>query len=135
MVHRIAIVFVAVASLATCDRCSEGDARGGGGAPAKSSSSAPSRIGSCDRVAATSVCSEYAGAYLAQNEASLTSTCSKLGGAFAYAECPNTSVLGSCRLATTEVRKFYGSGGAAWDLPRAKTECETAYGGTWAPYP
>src|SRR4051794_40416064 len=59
----------------------------------------PLRTSSCDRVTGQSVCSEYSGAYLAQNEAVLSSTCGKLSGAFAAAECPNTSVLGACTLA------------------------------------
>ena len=91
------------------------------------------RTSSCDRVPKMSVCSEYSGSYLAQNEAVLSSACAKLGGAFVGAECPNTAVLGSCTLSTTEVRKFYASGGAVFDAARAQKECETSYRGKWAP--
>lgn len=81
-----------------------------------------------------SVCSEYSGAYLAQNEAVLSSGCGKLGGTFVGAECPNTSVLGSCALSTTEVRKFYASGGAVYDVARAQKECEGPYRGKWSAF-
>lgn len=77
------------------------------------------------------MCSEYHGVYLAQNEAVLSSACAKLSGAFVAAECPNTSELGSCTLATSEVRKFYASGGAAYDAARAEKECTGPYKGTW----
>ncbi len=93
----------------------------------------PLRTSSCDRVTGQSVCSEYSGAYLAQNEAVLSSSCGKLAGAFVGAECPNTSVLGACTLATGEVRKFYASGGAAYDAARAETECTGPYKGKWTP--
>ncbi len=89
------------------------------------------RTSSCDRVTKMSVCSEYSGSYLAQNEAVLSAGCAKLSGAFVAAECPNTSVLGSCTLATGEVRKFYGGGGAAYDPSRAETECTGPYKGKW----
>jgi hypothetical protein len=115
--------------------CSRSDA--GGQAAAQSSASATpttSRRLSCDRITAASVCSEYTGSYLAQNEAVLTATCGKLGGTFAYAECPNSSVLGSCTLATSEVRKFFGTGGVAYDAARAKKECEGSYKGKWVPF-
>lgn len=92
---------------------------------------APARLASCDRVAAMSVCSEYEGAYLAQNELAVTTTCKKLSGAFVYAECPNTALLGSCVLATTERRRFYGSGQAAYTLESAKKEC-ASFRGTWS---
>jgi hypothetical protein len=82
-----------------------------------------------------SLCSEYSGAYLAQNEAVLSSTCAKLGGAFvSAAECPNTNPLGSCALATGEVRKFYSSGAAAWDAARAEKECTGSYKGKWSAF-
>jgi hypothetical protein len=93
---------------------------------------APARTGSCDRVPAMSVCSEYSGGYLAQNEAVLTSGCAKLAGTFVAAQCPNTAVLGTCVLSTSEVRKFYASGGAAYDAPRARKECEGSYRGKWS---
>jgi hypothetical protein len=81
------------------------------------------------------VCSEYSGAYLIENEAVLGSSCSKLSGIFVLGECPNTSVVGSCVLSTTEVRKFYANGTAAYDAPRAKTECEGPYRGKWKALP
>jgi hypothetical protein len=93
--------------------------------------SSPSRIASCDRVATMSYCAEYTGAYLAQNELALSGSCKKLSGAFVFAECPNTAVLGSCTLPTGEVRKLYASGEAAFDAARAQKECATAYHGTW----
>jgi hypothetical protein len=48
-----------------------------------------------------------------------------------YAECPNTSVVGACTLSTGEVRKFYGTGGAAFEPDRARSECLTSYRGAW----
>ena len=81
-----------------------------------------------------SLCSEYSGSYLAQNEAVLSSGCGKLSGAFVRAECPNTNVLGSCTLSTTEVRKFYASGSAVWDAPRAEKECVGSYKGKWSAF-
>jgi hypothetical protein len=136
MLSRVAFIAVVVASHATCARCGDG---GGSEGDAASSSrdataSAPSRVGSCDRVPGASLCSEYSGGYLAQNEAVITSQCGKLAGTFVYAECPNTAVLGSCTLSTGEVRKFYASGAQAYDGPRAQKECEGPYKGTWSPF-
>jgi hypothetical protein len=91
----------------------------------------PSRLASCDRVASVSYCAEYSGSYLAQNELALSGGCKKLGGAFVFAECPNTAVLGACTLPTGEVRKLYASGEAAFDPARAQKECATSYHGTW----
>lgn len=101
------------------------------GAATMRTTSATTRIGSCDRVAITGTCSEYAGKYLADNEVLFTSSCSKLGGTWVYAECPNTSVIGACTLSTSEVRKFYGAGAAAWDPERARSECVGSFGGSW----
>jgi len=81
-----------------------------------------------------STCSEYSGGYLAQNEAVLSAGCARLGGTFVAAECPNTSVLGSCTLSTTEVRKFYASGNVAYDAARAQKECEGSYRGRWSTF-
>lgn len=78
-----------------------------------------------------SYCAEYGGAYLAENEAALVGSCKKLGGAFVYAACPGTSVLGACTLPTGEVRKLYASGEAAFDDARAKAECASSYHGAW----
>jgi hypothetical protein len=129
-----------VASHATLG-CSRGESDGGSvsttssassGASSGASRSTPTgRTSSCDRVTNMSVCSEYRGAYLVQNEAVLSSGCAKLAGVFVAAECPNTSVLGSCTLSTGELRKFYGSGGAAYDAPRAEKECTGPYRGQW----
>jgi hypothetical protein len=126
----VAVVAV-VASHATtaCSRSEGGDAD-----PHASGASSSSRTSSCDRVTGQSVCSEYSGAYLAQNEAVLSSACGKLSGAFVGAGCPNTSVLGSCTLATGEVRRFYGSGGAPYDAARAEAECAGPYRGKWAAF-
>jgi hypothetical protein len=126
-----------VASHATF-ACSRTESDGASVSSASSASSAAprstptGRTSSCDRVTNMSVCSEYHGAYLAQNEAVLSSACAKLSGAFVAAECPNTSVLGSCTLSTGEVRKFYASGGAAYDAARAEKECTGPYKGQWA---
>jgi hypothetical protein len=129
-----------VASYAT-GACSRNDAEGASASASSSSSTSSSssssvgtptgRTSSCDRVTNMSVCSEYYGAYLAQNEAVLGSACAKLSGAFVGAECPNTAVLGSCVLATGEVRKFYASGGASYDVSRAEKECTGPYKGKW----
>jgi len=43
-------------------------------------------------------------------------------------------VLGSCTLSTSEVRKFYASGAAAFDAARAEKECTTSYKGKWAAF-
>lgn len=129
------IVFVVAASQATCGRCSGANDDADAASNSRdATATTAARIGSCDRVPAASVCSEYSGGYLAQNEAVITSQCGKLSGAFVYAECPNTSVLGSCALPTGEVRKFYASGAQAYDPSRAQKECEGPYKGTWAPF-
>lgn len=92
---------------------------------------APARIASCDRITSMSVCSEYSGSFLAHNEAIHSAGCAKLGGSFSAGECPNTSVLGACTLSTGELRKFYGTGGAAWTAATAEKECAGAYRGKW----
>jgi hypothetical protein len=125
-------MLLAVASLATCDRSCAGESAST--TTTLEAAAPPTRIGSCDRVASVSVCSEYTGAYLSQNEASITSSCKRLGGSFAYAECQNTVVLGSCRLPTTEVRKFYGSGATPYDAAGAQKECDVLFGGTWSAF-
>jgi hypothetical protein len=63
-----------------------------------------------------------------QNEGFLTSSCQKLSGTFVYAECPNTSLVGACTLSTGEVRRFYATGGAGWEVDRAKSECDALRG-------
>lgn len=121
--------FVAVvASHATqCSQCSKEESASG-----VASATGPARTASCDRVPAMSLCSEYSGAYLAQHEAVLSSGCAKLGGAFVAARCPNSAVLGSCELPTTEVRAFYASGAAPYDAARAEKECVASYRGKWS---
>jgi hypothetical protein len=137
MTPRTALV-LAIVGLHTMFACSRSDNAVSGTSTADSAAattpSSPPRTGSCDRVTTMSVCSEYSGSYLALNEAVLSATCVKLGGAFVRAQCPNTSVLGTCTLATGEVRKFYSSGGAAYDLAKAAKECTGPYTGTWAVY-
>lgn len=95
-------------------------------------SAPPSRVASCDRVPAMSVCSEYRGSYLAQNELVVTTTCKKLQGTFVYAECPNTSLLGACALPTSELRRYYESGQNAYTRGTAEKEC-ASFGGTFTP--
>lgn len=136
MVRRPALCVALLLALFGCSRSEPDAAAGAKGTRAAASSGlgTVTRLGSCDRVTAMSVCSEYSGAYLARDEAVLTASCSKLGGIFVYAECPNTSVLGRCTLSTSEVRKFYASGGASFDAARAQKECESSYKGKWAPF-
>lgn len=88
----------------------------------------PAKIGSCDRVTAVSTCSEYR---MGADEAQVTAACAKLGGTFVYSDCPNTSVLGSCKLSTGEVRKFYSGGGNGYDVARATKDCTTTFKGAW----
>ncbi|MBS2012063.1 MAG: hypothetical protein JST00_04205 [Deltaproteobacteria bacterium] len=131
----VLVVIVGHVALPATLGCSRDEDRGARASASSSAAvSAPSRLVSCDRVPSTSLCSEYSGSYLAQNEAVLSATCAKLGGAFVQAECPNTSVLGSCTLSTTEVRKFYGSSGGSFDEAKAASECTTSYKGKWAPF-
>ena len=94
----------------------------------------PARTSNCDRITAMGVCSEYSGSYLVTNEGVLRESCGKLGGTFVGGQCPNTTVLGSCTLATSEVRHYYAGGAATYDAPRAAKECTGNYAGTWAPF-
>jgi hypothetical protein len=122
---------VAALALLWVAACSRGGATDSGDASA--ATAAPStRTASCDRITAMSVCSEYTGAYLDQGEALHLASCKRLGGTFVAASCPNTSVLGSCALGTGEVRRFYGGGGAPYDVARADRECRGTYKGTWS---
>lgn len=130
LVPLLVVVLDATLACSRSDKAASESSAASDGATAPS----PSRTGSCDRVTAMSVCSEYSGAYLAQNEAVLSSSCAKLAGAFVGAECPNTSVLGSCTLPTGEVRKFYASGGSPFDATKAETECTGAYKGKWSAF-
>lgn len=128
----VGVVIVVLHTTIACSR-DDGASSASGRASATSVAPVSTRIVSCDRVPATSLCSEYSGSYLAQNEAVLSSSCGKLGGAFVPAECPNTSVLGSCAL-STEVRKFYGSGAVAYDAAKAESECVSSYKGKWSAF-
>lgn len=125
------VVVVSSVSSAACEK-----SEGTGATPSASASAAltPAAKGSCDRVSTMSVCSEYAPAQLAKDTAVLTAQCTKLGGTYVAAGCPNTAVLGSCTLGTGEVRTFYASGGAAYDAARAAKECSSLYSGTWKPF-
>lgn len=101
--------------------------------PTKADASAPApavsgKVASCDRVTSAGVCSEWSGSYLAQNSALVSASCQRLSGTFVMAECPNTTVLGSCTLSTTEVRRFYSAGGF-YDAAKAQKECETSLKG------
>jgi hypothetical protein len=134
MISRTSFVIAIVALHATFACTRENNAASGTEDSGTTTPSAPARTGSCDRVTTMSVCSEYSGSRLVLNEAVLSATCVKLGGAFVRAACPNTSVLGSCTLATGEVRKFYASGGAPYDATRAEKECTGPYTGKWAAF-
>lgn len=93
----------------------------------------PSRVASCDRVRAASVCSEYSGSYLAERAKVLGASCQKLGGSFAEGACPNTTVLGACALPTGEVRRLYAGGATPFDAAGAVEECRATYRGVWSP--
>jgi hypothetical protein len=124
----LAVVVLAFACAVACSKSEDDKAAS---VASSAAATTPSRIASCDRVASMSYCAEYSGRYLAQNELALSGSCKKLNGAFVFAECPNTAVLGSCTLPTGEVRKLYSSGEAAFDAARAQKECAAAYHGTW----
>lgn len=124
---RIALIASVVALSFACSKSEEEKTA----SVASSATAGPVRLASCDRVTSMSYCAEYSGTYLAQNELALSGSCKKLGGAFVFAECPNTAVLGACTLPTGEVRKLYASGGAAFDAARAQKECATSYHGAW----
>lgn len=121
----VAVALVVVA--AGCRGSSSGPS-GDAGAPDVASSL---RIASCDRSGAAGTCSEYDGTYLAQNENLAKTSCTRLGGTFVTAECPNMSIVGSCKLSSGESRKYYGTGTSAYDAERGKKECETTMRGTW----
>jgi hypothetical protein len=136
MISRIASVLALVSSVVAlyatsgCSR-TEG-AASSSGADALAPSAA--RTSNCDHITAMGVCSEYSGSYLVMNEGVLRESCRKLGGTFVNGECPNTTVLGSCTLATSEVRHYYASGAATYDAPRAEKECTGNYSGKWAAF-
>jgi hypothetical protein len=120
-----------VVGLAACERSAGPSSSGADGGGITRGAPSSTRVGSCDRASSTGTCSEYDATYLARNEVLLTSSCGKLGGTFVYAECPNTSVVGACKLSTGEVRKFYGTGASAYEPDRARKECETSFRGSW----
>lgn len=91
------------------------------------------RMASCDRSSALGTCSEYDPAWVAKNDTSLTASCTRGGGLYAYGDCPNTSIVGSCRIAQSESRKYYGSGSSPYDADRARKDCETIFHGVWTP--
>jgi hypothetical protein len=128
---RVVLVIAMVASHATaaCSRDESKAIADAGAAPA-----GPSRTSSCDRIAAASFCSEWSDAQLADREQFHRAGCVKLNGTFVGAQCPNTQVIGSCTLSTSEVRKFYASGAAAFDAPRAESECTGGLKGKWAAF-
>jgi hypothetical protein len=130
---QVAIAVSAIAATACSRSETTSDRSAAATSDTAQSSRASSAIASCDRVYAQSGCSEYSGSYLASSEAFLVANCRKLSGTFASAACPNTSVLGTCALATGEQRKLYASGGAGYDADRAQRECEEAYRGRWTP--
>lgn len=102
---------------------------GGGPAPAASTGG---RVASCDRSTLIGTCSEYDPGYFAQHKNLLTDGCAKLSGTFAFSECPNTSVLGTCKMPSGERRKFYAAGKNPYDAERARKECETSFlHGSW----
>lgn len=86
------------------------------------------QIASCDRVPSMSVCSEHDAAALREGTRVLDAQCTKLRGTFTLAACPNTALVGSCRIATGELRRFYASGGAPFDAARARAECDAYHG-------
>jgi hypothetical protein len=112
--------------------CSRSDSASSSGADALAPS--PSRTSNCDRITAMGVCSEYSGSYLVMNEGALRESCGKLNGFFVGGQCPNTTVLGSCTLATSEVRHYYASGAVPYDAARAEKECTGNYAGKWAAF-
>jgi hypothetical protein len=137
MIPRTASVIALASSLVALQAtqaCSRTDnAPGGSGGDALAPS--PARTSNCDRITAMGVCSEYSGSYLVMNEGALREACGKLSGFFVGGQCPNTTVLGSCTLATSEVRHYYASGGVApYDAARAEKECTGNYAGKWAAF-
>jgi len=99
------------------------------GADAGPTVQAAARVSSCDRVPKASVCSEWR---VDDRGAARSEGCTRLGGVFVVAECPNTTVIGSCSLPTGEVRKFYSGGAIGYDPTTAAKDCK-ALSGTWAP--
>ncbi len=136
MISRTAFALALVAMQTTL-ACSRTDNVSSTGADALAPSVSPdrARTSNCDRITAMGVCSAYSGSNLQMNEGVLRESCRKLGGTFVGGECPNTTVLGSCTLATTEVRHYYATGGTTpYDAARAEKECIGNYAGKWAAF-
>ena len=132
MISRTAFAVALVAMHATL-ACSRTDNASSTGADALAPS--PPRTSNCDRITAMGVCSEYTGTNLQMNEGVLRESCRKLGGTFVGGACPNTTVLGSCTLATSEVRHYYATGGTTpYDAARAEKECSGNYAGKWTAF-
>lgn len=131
MVHPLARLAASsfVVLLAACARSEKSEE-----AAVSSGAAASTLRGSCDRVASMSVCSTYAASQLAKDPAVLSAGCTKLGGTYVAAACPNTAVLGSCTLGNGETRSYYASGGVAYDGARAQKECTSLYAGAWKPF-
>ena len=130
------VLFASVVALEATSGCSRTDNAAGGGSGSQADALAPSasRTSNCDRITAAGVCSEFSGSYLQMNEGVLRESCRKLNGTFVGGQCPNTNPLGSCTLATSEVRHYYGSGGPTYDAAKAEKECTGNYAGKWAPF-
>jgi hypothetical protein len=85
-------------------------------------------VASCDKIAVVGVCSEYTAEEVDRRELTLSDTCVKLKGTWAKARCPNTSLIGTCRTATGEVRSYYH--GPVHTEDSARRDCGV-YGGAW----
>src|SRR4051794_18058387 len=133
MIVRAALVASVVALAMACG-CSRTDNATSSGSASDALAPSASRTSNCDRITAAGVCSEYSGSYLQMNEGVLREACRKLNGTFVGGQCPNTNPLGSCTLATSEVRHYYGSGGPTYDATKAEKECTSNYAGKWAPF-
>lgn len=114
--------------------CDKGKGSGSAEGAAPSASAPAATQASCDRVSSMSVCSEYAASQITASGAVLSSQCTKLGGAYVAAPCPNTALLGRCTIGTGEVRVYYASGAAAYDGARAEKDCTSSYRGKWKPF-
>jgi hypothetical protein len=86
---------------------------------------------SCDKIAAMGICSEHTELEIeTRGDYALKNGCEKLRGTWTSGRCPNTSVLGVCRIATGELRSYYATGGVWFNESKAKSDCESM-GGAW----
>lgn len=85
-------------------------------------------VASCDKIAVVGVCSEYTAEEVDRRELTLSDTCVKLKGTWVKARCPNTSLIGTCRVVTGEVRSYYH--GPVHTEDSARRDCGV-YGGAW----